>query len=94
MSVLVILEMDGPTDALLAAAADLEGRRPAPAVLARVLAPTETGVVVTTVWDSAEAREQHQSAPEHHAALQASGLLAAVTDMRSRVFADAQLTLP
>jgi len=28
MGVLVILEMDGPTDTLLAAGADLEARRP------------------------------------------------------------------
>src|SRR4051794_32933298 len=42
MGVLVILEMDGPTDALLTAAADLEARRPTPAILARAVAPTET----------------------------------------------------
>ena len=44
MGVLVILEMDGSTDALLAAAADLESRRPTSAKLARVVAPTETFV--------------------------------------------------
>jgi hypothetical protein len=94
MGVLVILEMDGPTDALLAAAADLEARRPAPAVLARVIAPTESGVVVATFWESAESRDAHQSQPEHRDALQASGLLDATTEMRSRVFEDAQLKLP
>lgn len=94
MGVLVMLEMDGPTEALLAAAADLEARRPAPAVLARAVAPTASGVVVATFWESAEARDDHQSAPEHREALQASGLLDAVTEMRSRVFEDAQLKLP
>lgn len=94
MGVLVMLEMDGPTEALLAAAADLEARRPAPAVLARAVAPTASGVVVATFWQSAEARDDHQSAPEHREALQASGLLDAVTEMRSRVFEDAQLKLP
>lgn len=94
MGVLVILEMDGPSDALLAAASDLEARRPAPAVLARVIAPTDSGVVVATFWESAEARDAHQSQPEHREALQASGLLDAVTDMRSRVFEDAMLSLP
>ena len=94
MGVLVILEMDGPTDALLAAAEDLEARRPAPAVLARAIAPTESGVVVATFWESADARDDHQSAPEHNEALQASGLLGAVTEMRSRVFEDAELSLP
>jgi len=91
MGVLVILEMDGPTDALLAAAADLEARRPTPSVLARAIAPTESGVVVATFWESAESRDEYQSQPEHREALQASGVLDAVTDMRSRVFEDAEL---
>ena len=93
VGVLVILEMDGATDALLAAAADLEDRRPTPAILARIIAPTDGGAVACTLWESAEAREQYQSQPEHGEALQASGLLDAVTDMRSRVFEDAELKL-
>jgi hypothetical protein len=93
MGVLVILEMDGPVDALLAAGADLEARRPTPAILARMTAPTDTGVVVVTFWESADAREDYQSQPEHGEALRASGLLDAMTDMRSRVFDDADLRL-
>lgn len=93
MGVLVILEMDGDTDALLSAAADLEERRPAPAVLTRVIAPTDGGAVVCTLWESAEARDQYQSDPAHGEALKASGLLDAMTDMRSRVFEDAELKL-
>ena len=93
VGVFVILEMDGSTDALLTAAADLESRRPTSAILARVVAPTETGVVVATFWESAEARESYQSQPEHREALQASGLLDAAKDMRSRVFEDAELEL-
>jgi len=93
MGVLVILEMDGATDALLAAAADLEERRPAPAVVARMIAPTEGGAVLCTLWDSAEAREHHQSQPAHGEALKASGLLDVMTGSRSRVFEDAELTL-
>jgi hypothetical protein len=92
MSVLVILEMDGEPDALLAAAADLESRRPTSAVTARVVAPTEGGVVMCTVWESAAARDAYQSEPEHKEALEASGLLAAVTAMRSRVFENAELS--
>ena len=46
MGVLVILEMDGGTDALLTAAADIEARRPTSAVQARIVAPTETGAQV------------------------------------------------
>ena len=91
MSVMVILEMDGDSDALLAAATDLEGRRPTEAILARVIAPTETGAVVCTFWESAEARDRYQSEPEHQEALQASGMLDAVTEMRSRVFPEAEL---
>ena len=49
---------------------------------------------VATFWESAEARDDHQSDPAHREALQASGLLDAVTEMRSRVFEDAQLKLP
>ena len=94
MGVLVILEMDGSTDALLAAAEDLEARRPTTAVLARAVAPTESGLVVVTFWESAEARDNYQSQPEHGEALKASGLLDAVTEMRSRVFEDADLRLP
>jgi hypothetical protein len=86
--------MDGATDALLAAAADLEERRPAPAVLARVIAPADGGVVVCTFWESAAARDHHQSQPEHGEALRDSGLLDAMTDSRSRVFEDAELKLP
>jgi hypothetical protein len=93
MGVLVILEMDGPTGAVLAAAADLEARRPTSAVVARIVAPTESGVVVATFWESAQARDGYQSEPEHHEALQASGLLDAVKEMRSRVFEDAELKL-
>ncbi len=94
MSVMVLLEMDGDPDALLAATADLEARRPTKAITARVIAPTEGGVVLCTVWESAAARDAYQSEPEHQQALQASGLMAAVTDMRSRVFENAELSVP
>jgi hypothetical protein len=93
MGVLVILEMDGPREALLTAAADLEARRPTTAVLARMVAPTDGGLVVATFWESAAARDAHASQPEHAEALRASGLLDAVTEMRSRVFEDADLLL-
>ena len=91
MGVLVILEMDGATEALLAAAADIEARRPTAAVLARIVAPTESGAVMCTFWESAQAREEYQSQPEHGEVLRASGLLEAMTDSRSRVFEDAEL---
>lgn len=92
MAVMVILEMDGDPEALLAAAADLEGRRPTSAMTARVVAPMDGGVILCTVWESAAARDAYQSEPEHQEALEASGLLAAVTNMRSRVFENAELS--
>lgn len=93
MSVMVILELDGDSDALLAAAADLEARRPTSAVTARVVAPMEGGAIMCTVWESAAARDAYQSEPEHREALEASGLMAAVTGMRSRVFENAELSM-
>jgi hypothetical protein len=90
---MVILEMDGDPDALLAAAAELEARRPTSAVTARVIAPTEGGAIMCTVWESAAARDAYQSEPEHEQALHGSGLMAAVTGMRSRVFENAELSL-
>ena len=91
MGVLVVLEVEGPTEALLTAAADLEARRPTPAILSRIVAPTDTGAVMVTFWESAAARDAYQSEPEHKEALQASGLLDAMADMRSRVFENAEL---
>jgi hypothetical protein len=93
VGVLVLLEMDGSPEAVLAAAVDLDARRPTSAKLAQAVAPTESGVVVATFWESAEARDAYQSEPEHREALQASGLLDSVTEMRSRVFEDAELKL-
>ena len=93
MSVMVILELDGDPEALLAAIAKLEARRPTPAVTARVVAPVEGGVVMCTVWESAAARDAYQSESDHEEALHASGLMAAVTGTRSRVFENAELSL-
>lgn len=53
----------------------------------------EGPVVVYTLWGSAAAREAYQSDPEHEEALHASGLMATVTGMRSRVFENAELSL-
>lgn len=93
MPVMVILEMDGDPDALLAATAELEARRPTSAVTARAVAPMEGGVILCTVWESAATGDAYQSEPEHQEALQARGLMAAVTGMRSRLFENAELSL-
>ncbi len=94
MGLLVILEIDGDSEALLAASAELEQRRtPPPAMLAQAIAPTGTGAVVATYWESAEARDAYQSEPEHAEALQASGLLDAAEGMRSNVYENATVKL-
>lgn len=48
MSVLVILEMDGDPDALLAAAAELEARRPTSAIKARVGCESATATTASS----------------------------------------------
>jgi hypothetical protein len=84
-TILAILELDGPTDALLAAGADVERRLGTPdGLMARIVAPTATGIVLMQLWASAEARERNANDPAHRDALQASGLFALVTETRPR----------
>ena len=93
-TVLAMLELDGPTDALLAAADAIEQRVETPAgLLTRILAPTETGVVLWQLWESAEARARNADDPGHGEALRASGMLELVVGTRSRTFDGAVLQL-
>ena len=90
--VLAMLELDGPTDALLAAAERLEGLLETPeGLVARIVAPTGTGVVLWQMWQSAEARGRHADDPGHDEALRASGLLDLVTGTHARAFEGAML---
>jgi|tagenome__1003787_1003787.scaffolds.fasta_scaffold20629583_3 hypothetical protein len=73
MGVFVILEMDGSTDDLLAAAADVETRRPTSAILSGVVAPSETGVVVATFWGRREMITRHSQSIARRSG-QAAGL--------------------
>ena len=92
--VLAMLELDGPTDALLAAAAKLEALHATPdGLVARILAPTDAGVVLWQLWATAEAREHNADDPAHGEALRASGLLGLVTGTRARAFEGAALQL-
>jgi len=87
-----MLELDGPTDALLAAAGRLEELLEMPeGLVARILAPTEKGVVLWQLWQTAEARARNAGDPGHHEALRSSGLLDLVTGSRARAFEDAVL---
>ena len=51
-------------------------------------------MVLFQLWESPPARHAHAEDPHHRDALRASGMLEAMTATRSRVFEDAQLTVP
>jgi hypothetical protein len=92
MGVLAMLELDGDTDALLSALGELGSQLGTPpGLLVRIIAPTQTGVALFQLWQSAEARERNAADPHHREALQASGVLALSTARRSRVFEGAEL---
>jgi hypothetical protein len=92
MAVLAMLEIDGDTQQLMVASADMNRRRPTPAgLLLRMVAPTETGMVLFQLWESAAARAGDAQDPSHEEALDASGMRALARTTRSRVFDDAEL---
>jgi hypothetical protein len=90
--VLAMLELDGPTDALLAAAEKLDELLDTPeGLVARIVAPTDRGVVLWQLWQTAEARSRNAEDAAHGEALRASGLLDLVTGTRARAFEGAAL---
>jgi hypothetical protein len=92
MGVLAMLELDGDGEQLLAALARVDDLLPRPAGLElRIVAATETGVVLFQLWESAEARARHADDPTHHAALAGSGVFEVATARRSRVFEHARI---
>ena len=92
MGVLAMLELQGETAELMAASEELDRRLPAPrGLLARIVAPTDEGMVLFQLWDSADARQRNAEDPTHAEALAASGMLAAMRGSRSRVFERAVL---
>ena len=95
MGVLAMLEIDGDRQRLAAAMQQLERLLPEQSgVLARIVARTDSGLVLFQLWESAEARQANAEDPRHMEALRVSGMLDAMTATRSRVFEDAQLGLP
>ena len=95
MGVLAVLELQGDTPELMAAAEELDRRLARPeGLLARIVAPTDDGIVLFQLWESPEARQRHADDPAHVEALVASGMRAAVRGSRSRVFHDAVLHRP
>jgi hypothetical protein len=92
MGVLAMLELEGDTGSLMAASEKLDELLPPPdGLLARIVAPTDDGMVLFQLWDSAEARSRNAEHPGHADALAASGLTAAVRGSRSRAFDGALL---
>jgi hypothetical protein len=91
-TVLAMLEIDGPTDALLAAGPRIEQHLGTPdGLLARIVAPTPTGIVLWQLWATVEARERHATDARHHEALRASGMAELVTATRGCTYEDATL---
>ena len=87
-----MLELDGDTGELLAAAEAIDRLLPEPdGLLARIVAPPDDGMVLFQLWESPAARQRNADDPGHAEALKASGILAAARGMRSRVFDDAVL---
>ena len=94
MQILAMLELDGDTGALLAAGERLETLLGTPeGLVARVVAPTGSGIVLFQLWASAEARQRNADDPGHRDALAASGLLGLVTSTRARAFEGAMLNV-
>ena len=76
MAVLVIMESKGDRERLLAASDEMLNRAgPADGLAARVVAPTDDGIVLVHPWESEQARERWQQNPRHREALQASGMI-------------------
>src|SRR5687767_11237100 len=98
MGVLAMLELEGETRDLMTASEKLEALLPTPdGLLARIVAPTDDGMVLFQLWDSADARRLHAEDPAHAEALSSSGMRSLVRGSRSRAFGGAvlrRLTLP
>ena len=93
MAVLAMLEIDGETERIVAAMARLEQLLPQQAgLLARIVAPTDAGMVLFQLWESPAARQANAADPAHADALRDSGMLDVMSATRSRVFEGARLT--
>ena len=90
--VLAMLEIDGDTDALIAAGHAIEAELGTPeGLLLRIVAPTEKGIVLLQLWRSQEDRQRNADDPRHREVLTDSGMLAAAKGMHARAFDDATL---
>ena len=95
MPILVIMEMKGDSDRLLAAADEIGRLAPvADGLLARVLAPTDDGTILIHLWESETARTAWNANPAPHAALRASGIQTLATERIVREYATHHVELP
>jgi hypothetical protein len=75
MGVLMIVSMRGPTRELVAASDLLEERLGMPdGLLARVVAPSEDGIILVNLWASEELRLASNDDPAHADVVRGSGL--------------------
>jgi hypothetical protein len=94
MPVLAMLELDGDAPSLMAAGSALDELLGTPrGLMARIMAPTESGIVLFQLWRTPQDRQRNADDPGHRQALETSGMLAAATSTRSRTFEDAELQL-
>lgn len=92
MGVLAMLELEGDTAKLMEASEELDRRLSAPdGLVARIVAPTQDGMVLFQLWESAQARQRNAENPRHAEVLVASGMRELVRGSRSRVFDEAVL---
>jgi hypothetical protein len=87
-----MLEIDGDSERLMAASAEVDRLRPTvDGLLLRMAAPTSTGMVLFQLWESAEARGQNQDDPAHARILETTGMRSLVEGSRARTFENAEL---
>jgi hypothetical protein len=94
MPVLIIVSMRGPTEDLIAASDRIElGIGMPERLLARVIAPTEDGIVLVNLWASEEMRRASNDDPAHKKIVQASGIAELAEDTTARRYETSRLRL-
>jgi hypothetical protein len=94
MPVLMILDLEGDTERLLAVCEEIERGIGMPdGLLVRTVAPTDGGVVVVNLWASEEQRRRSNDDPEHARVVGESGLAEVATRRSVQRYETARLEL-
>jgi hypothetical protein len=94
MGVLMLVSMRGPTRELLAASEVIESRvGMSEGLLARVVAPTEDGILLLNLWASEELRRASNDDPAHQEIVQASGIAELAEETTVQRYATSRFTL-